>query len=135
MPGIDDRQPVAVLDGVPVRVRVLDAVHTLGDGKLDHRRDVPCRHAAKQCYFGGSVRAYAVPIFTHCSSSRFVRRCSSSTRSQPCISRPRISISFASALATKLSDCVGSHRTSTPPWPLAAIAMLPPTRNARPPNI
>src|SRR5579863_4106908 len=34
-----------------------------------------------------------------------------------------------------LSDSAGSTRTSTPPWPLAAIAMLPPTRKAMPPNI
>src|SRR5204862_315344 len=29
----------------------------------------------------------------------------------------------------------GSTRTRIPPWPLAAIAMLPPIKNARPPNI
>src|SRR5258708_3026329 len=37
--------------------------------------------------------------------------------------------------ATSASDCSGSTRTSRPPSPLAAIAMLPPMRNARPPNI
>src|SRR5262249_53575560 len=49
--------------------------------------------AEKDQRFGGSERAYAVPTSTHFSSWRFVRTCSSATRSQPCISRPRISIS------------------------------------------
>ena len=45
-----------------------------------------------------------------------------STRSQPRIWRPRISIGLASVDATSASDSSGSARTSTPPWPLAAIA-------------
>jgi hypothetical protein len=44
-------------------------------------------------------------------------------------------MTYASVVPTSVSDCSGSTRTSTPPWPLAAIAMLPPTRNASPPNI
>jgi hypothetical protein len=37
--------------------------------------------------------------------------------------------------ATSASDSAGSTRTNKPPWPLAATAMFPPTRNASPPNI
>ena len=44
------------------------------------------------CYFGGRVRACATPRFTHGTSWRFVRTPSGSTRSQPDISRPRITI-------------------------------------------
>jgi len=41
----------------------------------------------------------------------------------------------ALVLATSASDSSGSQRTITPPSPLAAIAMFPPTRKASPPNI
>ena len=58
-----------------------------------------------------------------------------STRSQPGISRPRIWTTYAGVVATSSSDCMGSTRTIRPPWPLAATAMFPATRNARPPNI
>ncbi len=34
-----------------------------------------------------------------------------------------------------LADFLGSTRTNTPPWPLAAIAMFPLTRKASPPKI
>ena len=47
-----------------------------------------------------------------------------------CSSRPRISIGYAFVVATSPSDSAGSTRTRIPPWPLAATAMLPPTRNA-----
>jgi hypothetical protein len=33
------------------------------------------------------------------------------------------------------ADLLGSTRTNTPPWPLAAMAMFPLTRKASPPNI
>ena len=85
--------------------------------------------------FAGSERAYVAPSFTHFVSCRLVRTSSGSTRSHPFIRRPRISMRRALVVATSPSDCAGSTRTNTPPWPLAATAMLPPMRNARPPNI
>ena len=51
------------------------------------------------------------------------------------IDRPRISMNSAGVVATRSSDSAGSTRTRTPPWPLAATAMLPPIRKASPPNI
>src|SRR4051794_27373629 len=41
----------------------------------------------------------------------------------------------ALVVSTSRSAWAGSQRTSAPPWPLAEIAMLPPIRNASPPNI
>ncbi len=76
-----------------------------------------------------------MPIRTHLASWRLVRRSSGSTLSHPCIDRPRISMRRAPVVATSVSDCAGSTRTNTPPWPLAATAMLPPIKNASPPNI
>ena len=75
------------------------------------------------------------PRSTHCASSSFVCTGPASSRSQPGIGRPRISMSRASDVLTSVADSVGSTRTSKPPCPLAATAMFPPTRNARPPNI
>src|SRR5262245_17511643 len=46
-----------------------------------------------------------------------------------------MTISSASVVSTRRSDSAGSTRTRIPPWPLAATAMLPFIRNARPPNI
>src|SRR4029077_14275538 len=40
-------------------------------------------------FFGGNDEAYAEANLTHFSSRRLVRRSSDSTRSQPCIGRPR----------------------------------------------
>jgi hypothetical protein len=85
--------------------------------------------------FAGSERAYVAPSSTHFASCRLVRTSSGSTRSHPCILRPRISMRRALVVATSLSDCAGSTRTNTPPWLLAATAMLPPMRKASPPNI
>jgi hypothetical protein len=85
--------------------------------------------------FAGSERAYVVPSFTHFVSCRWVRTSPGSTRSHPFIRRPRISMRRALVVATSRSDCAGSTRTNTPPWPLAATAMLPPMRKASPPNI
>src|SRR3954447_5234915 len=56
-------------------------------------------------------------------------------RSQPAIDRPRISNGAACGLASSASVSPGSTRTMRPPWPLAATDMLPPIRNASPPNI
>src|SRR5574338_269704 len=84
---------------------------------------------------GGSDRAYEAPRSTHSPSSSSPATSSASTRSQPGIERPRITMKRASVVATRSSDASGSTRTRMPPCPLAAIAMLPPTRNARPPKI
>jgi hypothetical protein len=65
--------------------------------------------------FAGSARAYVPPRVTHFASWRLVRRSSEATRSQPCISRPRISIGRALVVATILSDRAGSTRTKAPP--------------------
>jgi hypothetical protein len=83
----------------------------------------------------GNERAYVAPSPTHFASCRLVRTSSWSTRTHPCIRRPRISMRRAFVVATNLSDCAGSTRTNTPPWPLAATAMLPRMRKASPPNI
>ena len=48
---------------------------------------------------------------------------------------PRISTRFARVVATRLSEFARSTRTMIPLWPFAATAMLPPRRNASPPNI
>jgi hypothetical protein len=85
--------------------------------------------------FAGKELAKALPRSTHAASCRRVLTCSLSTRSQPCIWRPRISIGWACEEATRASDLDGSTRTNRPPWPLAATAILPPIRNASPPNI
>src|SRR5438477_1940961 len=53
--------------------------------------------------FAGSERAYAVPSSTHFASSRSVRTCSTSTRSHPCMERPRISKRRAFVVATSVS--------------------------------
>ena len=90
------------------------------------------------CYarvFRGSERAYVVPSSTHLASWRLVRTSCDSTRSHPFIDRPRIFMGRAFVVATSASDCAGSTRTRSPPWPLAATAMLPPMRKASPPNI
>jgi hypothetical protein len=73
-----------------------------------------------------------VPSSTHLASWRLVRRSAGSTRCHPCTCRPRISMRRAFVVATTASECAGSTRTKTPPWPLAATAMLPPMRNASP---
>ena len=54
---------------------------------------------------------------------------------QPGIGRPPISATSALVVSVSASDSAGSTRTITPPLPLAATAMLPPMRKARPPNI
>jgi len=56
-----------------------------------------------------------------------VRTSSGPTRSHPRIGAPRISVNRAFVVLTSASDSAGSTRTSKPPWPLAATAMLPPT--------
>jgi hypothetical protein len=95
-----------------------------------------CMKARSLIYrFAGSERAYVVPSSTHVASWRLVRTSFGSTRSHPCMRRPRISMRRALVVARSLSDCAGSTRTKTPPWPLAAMAMLPPMRKASPPNI
>jgi peptidoglycan/LPS O-acetylase OafA/YrhL len=83
----------------------------------------------------GSERAYATPRLTHGSSVRFVPTPAASTRSHPCITRPRISIGPACGRPARASVSSGSTRTMSPPLPLAATAMWPATRNAKPPNI
>src|SRR5439155_3407205 len=57
---------------------------------------------------GGSERAYATPRLTQGSSWRLVFRPSASTRSQPCIARPRISKGRACGLASSASVSSGS---------------------------
>ena len=86
-------------------------------------------------HFCGNVRAYVAPSSTHFASCLLVRTSSGPTRNHPRICRPRISMGRAVVVATRVSDCSGSTRTNTPPWPLAATAMLPPMRKASPPNI
>ena len=72
---------------------------------------------------------------THLFRSREVFTPSASIRSQPSISRPRISKRRACGLLTNDSVCDGSTRSNNPPWPLALTAMLPFTMNASPPNM
>ena len=86
-------------------------------------------------HFAGSDRANATPRSTQTASSASSRTDSLSTRIQPGISRPRITTSRADDSSTRRSDSAGSTRSMSPPWPLADTAMLPFTRNARPPNI
>ena len=86
-------------------------------------------------HFSGRDRANVTPMSTHFVSCRFVRRSFGSSRSHPWIGRPRMTIGVALVVSTSLSEAAGSTRTRSPPWPIAATAMLPPTRNARPPNI
>ena len=57
------------------------------------------------------------------------------TRSQPGISRPCITATVAVVVAHRSAVRSGSTWTSTPPWPLALIAMCPRMRKASPPNI
>ena len=78
---------------------------------------------------------YTAPRSTQGASSPSVRRSARLTRSQPGISRPRITTGSAAVVPTSSSDSRGSTLIIAPPWLLAAIAMLPPMRNARPPNI
>ena len=86
-------------------------------------------------HFAGSDRANATPRSTRTASSASARTDSLSTRIQPGISRPRITTSRADDSSTRRSESAGSTRSMSPPWPLADTAMLPCTRNARPPNI
>src|SRR4051794_14686361 len=51
------------------------------------------------------------------------------------MARPRISNSSAPGSLSNAAVSSGATRTISPPCPLAATAMLPPTRNASPPNI
>jgi hypothetical protein len=60
---------------------------------------------------------------------------SASTWSHPFISRPRMTKRPAPGSAASASVSAGSTRSSSPPWPAAATAMLPLTRNASPPNM
>ena len=83
----------------------------------------------------GREPAYPTPRLTHLDSCRLVRTSSTVRRSQPRIGRPRISIGSAGVIAISLSESAGSTRTRTPPCPLAAMAMFPPTRKASPPNM
>src|SRR5215210_2004415 len=48
MTRVDDGDRVALLDQVPVRVRVLHAVDALGDGAVEHRSEVPGAGARKR---------------------------------------------------------------------------------------
>lgn len=82
-----------------------------------------------------SDRARLVPSATQRASWRFVRTALGSMRNQPCIAAPRISMRCACVVWTSWSDSPGSTRTMMPPWLLAATAILPATRNARPPII
>src|SRR5262249_50513879 len=72
---------------------------------------------------------------THRSSWALVRTPSASTRSHPSMTRPRIWKGSAWGLRSRASVSVGSQRSNRPPWPLTLTDMLPPIRNASPPNI
>jgi hypothetical protein len=60
--------------------------------------------------FGGSDRAYPVPLSTQAARWSSVRRSSEPTCSQPGIARPRISVTLAADAATRAADrcCGGS---------------------------
>ena len=68
------------------------------------------------CYdLAGSEQANETPRLTQVESSSSVATSSESTRSQPGISRPRISIGRAFEPPTSASDSAGSTRTRRPP--------------------
>src|SRR4029453_14063604 len=88
--------------------------------------DVLLGHSQAQFYrFGGDRRAAAAPRLTQGSSWRFVRTPSSSTRSQPCISRPRITNGCACGFSTRASVSSGGTRRRKPPRARAATDMVP----------
>ena len=85
--------------------------------------------------FGARVRTWASPTATHPSRASSVPRAAGDTRSQPPTVRPRISIGATPGLSSSSGTSAGGHRTISPPPPLAATAMCPATRKARPPNM
>lgn len=88
------------------------------DGACPHEERAPQASGGGSHRFAGGERAYATPRATHASSCRLVPTCSASTRSQPVIERPRISIGYADVLATSASGSSGS--TPCRPWCLSA---------------
>jgi hypothetical protein len=86
-------------------------------------------------YLGGSERGYAVPISIHWASWSSVRRSSELTRNHPGMSWPRmfISVGFVVAIRGMRLRGIDADHGATPL--LAAMAMLPWTRKASPPNI
>ena len=111
------------------RVLIVEAALRPGDrgGRTRYRRLAEL--------FGGSDSTNAIERCTQRSSWRFVRVFSLDTRSQPSIGRPRITATSALPRATIELASSGSTRTRAPPCPLAEMAMWPPIKNARPPNI
>ncbi len=66
-------------------------------------------------FFDGSVATNVELSFTHFASWRVVRRSADSTRSQPCIGRPRMIAIVAGGVSTRRLVSSGSTRTSAPP--------------------
>jgi hypothetical protein len=64
MARVDDGQSVAVLDDVPVRVRVLDAMNSLGDRQVEHHRDLPrCSPGKRNAVPSGAAAATGAQTF------------------------------------------------------------------------
>ena len=74
-------------------------------------------------------RAWLTPTSTHRSSRRPAGRRAASPHLASASRTARVRI------GEQLLGALGRHRSSRPPWLLAATAMLPLTRNASPPNI
>ena len=137
----DHRRPDGALDDEEVRILRSDPAHEAGAGRRGSGGSGVARRAGAR-HVEGTIIPLPAGIersrprrSTHGESCRLVLTSAPATRSQPGIGRPRITATEAFVVATKRSDCSGPTRTRMPPWPLAAMAMFPPTRKASPPNI
>jgi len=138
----EDRPHPALRSGLVVGKQLVGGKVVVDEARLVRRGDDPVGQPERadidgreQGHLGGRDRAWATPRATQRSSWRLVCSPSASTRSQPSITRPRISNGCAWGLARSFSVSARSTCNSSPPRPLALTAMWPPIRKAKPPNI